>query len=133
MGKEGRESTIQVTDAEPDVVDALLRYIYTGKLLQRHAMALLPLAHRYEISDLVGLCVREMLRQLSVKNVTNIVSLVNRFSEHEEVAVLWPTLLEQVKYDHALLEASMRSVSAPQMDSKLSSVANDRQLSPVSD
>lgn len=110
--RERRDATIRIGDAEPAVVDAMLRYVYTGKLEDADLAALLPLAHRYEIPDLVGLCVRTMLKEISAESVAKVISLVNTFSEHKEVAPLWPQLLEQVKKDPALLEAAMRSVSA---------------------
>jgi len=128
--REGREATIRIDDASPSVVDAMLYFVYTGKLEGADVAALLPLAHRYELPDLVGLCVRTMLKQISVENVAKVVSLINDFSEHTEVAPLWPKLLEQVRQDSALLEAAMRSVVAPRSECKL---ADDRHNSPVTD
>jgi len=110
--RERRESMIRIVDAEPAVVDAMLGYVYTGKLEGADVTALLPLAHRYELPDLVGLCVRTMLKQISPESVAKVVSVINTFSDHKEVAPLWPKLLEHVKKDPALLEAAMRAVSA---------------------
>eukprot|EP00415_Alexandrium_ostenfeldii_P001684 UN1684 len=54
--KESRDAVIVVTDADPSTVEALLKYVYDGTFDAAHAVAMLPLAHRYEMDELVGLC-----------------------------------------------------------------------------
>jgi hypothetical protein len=109
--RERKEATIRIDDADPHVVESLLRYVYIGKLDGADTVAVLPLAHRYEMPDLVGLCVRTMVKHVNADSVAKVVSLVNMFSEHAEVAPLWPKLVDQVRSDATLLEAAMRCVT----------------------
>ena len=108
--REGQEAAINIEDAQPFEVEALIQYAYTGVFDAANAAVLLPLAHRYEMPDLVGRCGRLMLSQLSVTNVAHTVSAINTFSEHEEVAPLWSKLVEKVSSDFILREAAMRHV-----------------------
>merc|ERR1712118_571570 len=91
-------------------VEELVRYAYTGDFDDANAAALLPLAHRYEMPDLVGRCGQLMLTQLTVTNVAHTVSAINTFSEHKEVTPLWSKLVEKVSSDPILREAAMRHV-----------------------
>lgn len=108
--REGHEASINIQDAKASEVEALIQYAYTDDFDDANAAALLPLAHRYEMPDLVGRCGRLMLTQLSVTNVACTVSAINTFSEHEEVAPLWSELVGKVSSDPNLIEAAMRHV-----------------------
>jgi hypothetical protein len=109
--RERKEAKIVITDVEPSVVESLLRYVYIGKLDGADTAAILPLAHRYDMPELVGLCVRTMVKQINAQSVAKVVSAVNLFSEHKEVAPFWPKLVDRVKNDATLLEAAMRCVT----------------------
>ena len=53
------ESSVIIHDAQPRVIELLLAFLYTGAVdssLNEHAAEILPLAHRFEISELVDHC-----------------------------------------------------------------------------
>merc|ERR1711971_1244174 len=104
--REGQEATIRIQDAKPSEVEALVQYAYTGEFDDANATALMPLAHRYEMPELVACCGWSMLSQLSVTNVAQTVSTINTFSEHAEVAPLWSKLVKRVYGNPELREAA---------------------------
>ena len=65
---------------------------------------LLPLAHRYELSELVARCANAMLKQVSVENVVQIVQTMCIFKDHEEVKTLWSRLVTLVREDQIFSE-----------------------------
>uniref|UniRef100_A0A7S0FPG3 BTB domain-containing protein n=1 Tax=Pyrodinium bahamense TaxID=73915 RepID=A0A7S0FPG3_9DINO len=107
---EGRDARLSIDDAEPLVVEALLKYAYTCEFDFDDAAAALPLAHRYEISSLVTTCARQLLENVTVDNVARIASTLNAYLEHEGVAKVWPRLLDIIGSDQDLLDAAMRRV-----------------------
>ena len=62
------EAKVVIEDADPGSVEFLLAYLYTG-VVDSHcnpdAAALLPLAHRLEVPDLVDHCAATLVKELS--------------------------------------------------------------------
>jgi len=108
--REAREAKIDIEEADEEAVGALLKYIYTAELDSRHAEAVLPLAHRYELAELVGLCAACMFEKLTKDNVVQVLSSLNPFLEHERIAAIWPSVVKKVSADAGLQDAAMRCV-----------------------
>ena len=88
---------------------ALVRYAYTGEVGSNCVASLLPLAHRYELSKLVGLCAHVMCEEVTAENAVSYVSLFNTFIEHEEVPAIWPLVVDKItsnrEFNHILLRS----------------------------
>ena len=108
--REAHEATISIQDAELDTVEALVRYAYTGEVDANCVASLLPLAHRYELSKLVGLCAQVMYEEMTPGNGVSYVSLLNTFIQHEEVAAIWPRAVDKVRSNREFNDVLLRSV-----------------------
>lgn len=108
--REAREATISIQDAEPAIVKALLKYAYTGEVDSSCVASLLPLAHRYELPELVGICAQCMFDEMTVDNAVSYVSLLNMFIEHEKVAIIWPLVVDKVSRNREFGDILLRSV-----------------------
>jgi len=108
--KESFDARIDIEDAEPIAVEALLSYIYNGVLDQDHAADVLPLAHRYQIHELIKVCASSILKNINQQNVVDVVSVMREFTEHEEVSAVWPSVVEKVCADPVLRDTAMRRV-----------------------
>ena len=110
--REGREATICIDDADSSVVAAVLKYAYTSEYDGADACAVLSLAHRYEIPELVASCVSRMVSDMTVDNVAQVVSAMNTFRDHPEVASVWPKVSEMLGEDASLRDSALRCVRA---------------------
>eukprot|EP00427_Karlodinium_veneficum_P039335 CAMPEP_0169286582 /NCGR_PEP_ID=MMETSP1016-20121227/59378_1 /TAXON_ID=342587 /ORGANISM="Karlodinium micrum, Strain CCMP2283" /LENGTH=232 /DNA_ID=CAMNT_0009376305 /DNA_START=722 /DNA_END=1418 /DNA_ORIENTATION=+ len=63
--REAREATININDVPAEAVESLLRFIYNGELDVDRAATVLPLADRYEITELVEVCISQMVRSVN--------------------------------------------------------------------
>merc|ERR1712008_178886 len=94
--KESVDAKIEIKDAEPVAVEAFLKYIYNGVLEEDHAAAVLPMAHRYEVKELVGICAHSMLNSINQQKMVDFVSSLNLFIEHQGFFAVWPSFVEKV-------------------------------------
>merc|ERR1740139_640623 len=67
---ESRTRSVEIGDLDVPAVRAMVKFIYTGKLVTEcsnddSTVALLKAAHRYEVSDLVQVCVQALTRNLT--------------------------------------------------------------------
>lgn len=108
--REGRDAKLGMDDADPGVVEAVLKYAYTCEFECGDIAAALVLAHRYEMPKLVALCAIRLLDDVTAENVAHIAATLNAYMEHEEVAKVWPQLLDIIGQDQELMDAAMRSV-----------------------
>ena len=68
--REGRHASVVLNDAEHEVVEVLLAFLYTGTLgtdWRRYAIGLLHIAHRLEISEIVEQCAAVLTETLNVE------------------------------------------------------------------
>lgn len=105
--REGLDAKLSLEDGDPLAVEAVLKYVYTGEFEFDDAAAALPIAHRYDLSDLVALCVRQMVDRVTVENVADISSMLTLYAEHEEVKRVWSEFLDVISRNRSLLEATM--------------------------
>merc|ERR1712129_303183 len=97
-------------DADSASVQALIKYVYTGTLDPDTATMVMPLAHRYEMDNLVKVCVAHMLQGMTEDNVVEIVALLSKYSEHATVAAAWPQVLKKVSSDETLVDKALKKV-----------------------
>merc|ERR1712129_594680 len=93
--QEKQERTINIQDANPLMVEVLLRCAYTGELELSSAIDVLPLAHYYQIPHLVARCANALVEQLSDANVVDVLDTLNKLSEDANVATVMPKIMEK--------------------------------------
>lgn len=76
---ENQEGKVKIDEFQPQVIDAMLNYIYTGKMknLSEIADELFKAAHKYEIIDLKALCEEYFLFNLKHENITSTLNFAN--------------------------------------------------------
>lgn len=77
--QESATNTLNLPDIEPDTLNELLTYIYTGEApnLEMYAESLLYHAEKYELSHLKALCEEQLSFDLQIDNAAKILQLAN--------------------------------------------------------
>mmetsp|Transcript_88070 Transcript_88070/g.189025 ORF Transcript_88070/g.189025 Transcript_88070/m.189025 type:complete len:295 (+) Transcript_88070:54-938(+) len=106
---EGKTGHLEILDSEPNVVKAMLSFLYTGSIdagVEDYAK-LLALADRYGIDSLVQTCVRSLWEKLSPDNIIAVNRAVRSLKEKPEFADLFSKLQEKIREEPELLAALM--------------------------
>ena len=82
---EAARNCVEIKDMNPQAVQEMLRYIYTGTApkVDKMADALLQAADKYDLKQLKAMCERELTSQLSEENVADTCELALRHSAIE--------------------------------------------------
>lgn len=109
--RESSEKRLEIRDAEPGTVAAMLAFLYTGALDEevKDPALLLALADRYGVDGLVQKCSAILLENVSVDNVVCITRALKGLKEKAQIAPLWKRLQETLKNDQKLLDVVMAS------------------------
>ena len=114
--RESAEAKVVIEDADPGSVEFLLAYLYTG-VVDSHcnpdAAALLPLAHRLEVPDLVDHCAATLVKELSEESVARTVATLQPYAKEPAVSQYWDTIAHRVQSDIQLVYALMATLVAP--------------------
>ncbi|KAI6206392.1 hypothetical protein M3Y94_00905400 [Aphelenchoides besseyi] len=80
---EKETSTINIKNADPEVVKKMFEYLYTGnvKEIELVAQKLLPLAHQYELSELVSMCAKVLHANATIENIIKQLELCSLYEE----------------------------------------------------
>mmetsp|Transcript_98120 Transcript_98120/g.218876 ORF Transcript_98120/g.218876 Transcript_98120/m.218876 type:complete len:463 (+) Transcript_98120:85-1473(+) len=109
--RESVEAKIQISDACASTVDSLLGHIYTGTLRVSAAIKVLPLAHRYQLTDLVRCCCGKIMYGIDADNVAEIVRVLTFLSAEDSlVHAALERVLSHVRQNDDLFRAAMRNV-----------------------
>jgi speckle-type POZ protein len=73
--KEMQTGEVEVDDIDPDVFQEVLRYLYTGLIMDIMATGILAAAEKYLLDHLKTLCERHLIRQMSAKNCLDLLVL----------------------------------------------------------
>mmetsp|Transcript_115088 Transcript_115088/g.229200 ORF Transcript_115088/g.229200 Transcript_115088/m.229200 type:complete len:337 (+) Transcript_115088:76-1086(+) len=101
----GKSHEIDV-DGSVAAVEAMLEFFYTGELARgTDVAALLPLAHRYQVDDLVSLAVDRLLEGLLPESAVAAVRALRPLREEgEHLRDAWRELCRRMASDPALVE-----------------------------
>ena len=109
--QEGATATCSVRDFEPDAVEALLRYMYTGTPCSDdealEPSALLELAIYYQLGGLAVALAEEILLGVTVDNVRERALVLKRHARDAALPGVWGKFLKMLKKDLALMEAAI--------------------------
>ncbi|KAI6223276.1 TD and POZ domain-containing protein 3-like protein [Aphelenchoides besseyi] len=80
---EHETNTINIKNADPEVVKKMFEYLYTGnvKEIELVAQKLLPLAHQYELSELVSMCAKVLRTNPTIENIIEQLELCSLYEE----------------------------------------------------
>jgi hypothetical protein len=107
--KEGLTAEVVIADADPEAVEALLAYLYTGQVGDKvDAMALLPVAHRFGASALVDHCASQLVEELREENIAKAMAAMRPFLEDPVVRPHWNAMVSRVQANSTLAHAAMR-------------------------
>lgn len=110
---EGQSGRIDIKDAEPDAVSAMLSFMYTGKLDDEHDLdhlKLLVLGDRYGIDKLVAACAPRLLEKLSPDTVASVARVLKAGATNPCLQPFLESLKEKVAADPVLLTAVFQSL-----------------------
>lgn len=83
--EENKQSRVDITDMEPEVLREMLRYIYTGKApyLDKLDADLLAAADKYDIERLKIMCEESLCANLSVETAADVLMLADMHNAHQ--------------------------------------------------
>lgn len=83
--RENNENSVDITDINPEVMQEVLYYIYTGKVKNMEVMVsdILIAANKYGLDGLVALCEEELINNLNVKNIGEMLILADRHQAND--------------------------------------------------
>jgi len=83
--EEAKHGRVEVKDVDSEVMDQMLRFIYTGKApdLERMAAELLAAADKYALDRLKVMCEEALCNSLSVENVSEVLILADLHSAEQ--------------------------------------------------
>lgn len=83
--EEAKHNRVEVKDVDSEVMDQMLRFIYTGKApdLERMAAELLAAADKYALDRLKVMCEEALFNSLSVDNVSEVLILADLHSAEQ--------------------------------------------------
>lgn len=112
--REGAERQVDIKDSEPEVVEAMLRYIYIGEVCESiDCTRLLPLADSYEVQGLLDVCAESILEDLSPETVAASLRALRMHRHREIISLAYERLLTNVQHDKDLLRAVAEQVCGP--------------------
>jgi len=82
---EAQTSLIKIEDASSDVIEALVRWMHFLKVDNLHKISedLYKVAHKYEISTLMKICIQSMCKTLKVRNLPSRIILAYTYNAED--------------------------------------------------
>lgn len=83
---ENQTGEVSIKDMDKSAIDAILLYIYSGdidKLMTENVISIYAAAEKYDIKNVKEMCVKFMLRNLSVEWVCDVIKFAYLYNEAE--------------------------------------------------
>jgi len=106
---EAEHRRIDVAGTDPNVVHAMLDFVYSGRVKcnTEHVVALLCLADYYQMPLLVRACAQAALDHIDNTNVVALTRAFRIFADAPETKYMWTQLVEKLSTTPELLSAMM--------------------------
>jgi len=81
-----KNTNVVVLDMENDIAEAMIRFIYTGKIEGREELTaeLINLAEQYKLENLKQMCLQELVKNLNESNAAAALILTDLYTKDEE-------------------------------------------------
>ena len=114
--KEGNENQIDMLDVPGDIMEAILTYMYTGKVtdIDNTAYDLLPRANKYQLEGLKSKCEETLIKTLSSESVIDILLMadVHNAQKLKESCMLFIAKnITDVKKSSAWMEEKLKNTN----------------------
>jgi len=118
--KEGANAVVTLQDTDTDTINKLLSYFYTGQVMEArdgtesglgNASALLKLAHRLEVAELVEQCAEALVADVTEENLVPTLAALQPFREDVAVSRHWEELAKMVQSNAVMLRTVLASGS----------------------
>ena len=107
---EGACHIITISDCSADTFNHFLEILYTGKCsAQCDWCEILILADKYQVSDIVGLCLAYMEKSFSSESAVSYFSVLNKTMHVAACEATWKRLLARACKDEAIMSAMARN------------------------
>ena len=83
--KESEENQVILTDISPDTVSDMLSYIYTNSVeeFDKKARDLVPVAEKYELTDLKSKCSVALIKQIDKESAVELALMADMYSDED--------------------------------------------------
>jgi len=109
--KESHTAEFAIDDARVEVVEAMLKAVYTGDTEARLAIELLPLTPRFELSQLAAQCLQEVQDSLGVGNIAEVARVLRTLKDEGNMYhKAWEDLADHISKDRSWAMALMSVV-----------------------
>ena len=114
--KEGDGGRIEMLDVPVDIMDAILTYIYTGKVndIDKTAYDLLPKANEYQLEGLKATCEEALIKALTSQTVVDILLMADRHNARnlrESCMLFIAKNITDVKKSSAWMEDKLKNTN----------------------
>eukprot|EP00928_Gymnodinium_smaydae_P055309 TRINITY_DN38895_c0_g1_i1.p1 TRINITY_DN38895_c0_g1~~TRINITY_DN38895_c0_g1_i1.p1 ORF type:complete len:387 (+),score=61.35 TRINITY_DN38895_c0_g1_i1:155-1162(+) len=107
---EANSACLRITDASAEAVESMMAHIYTGVLRAGTAAEVLPLAHRYQLDDLLADCCSQLVSGLSAENVASVTRALRPLRTEAVVIEAWERVVKRVSSDEALTRGLLETL-----------------------
>jgi len=107
---EAQSARFEVQAGCYEAVHAMLCFMYTGELNPKLAIDVLPLAHTYQLEDLVSKCCEIVPTQVKCDNICSILRALKPFQGDEVVGQCWRDVVKQLQEKSQLLDAALNAL-----------------------
>jgi hypothetical protein len=109
--QESANATLDIQDADPDEVEAVLAYIYTGELLEGvDYAAIMAVAHRYELHDLLQVCSLRLEKDLFPETAALTLRSLGQFQDDSRVAYVFRRVKDRIQGTQELFDGLVESL-----------------------
>jgi hypothetical protein len=106
--REARDRELTMNGEDPEVIASLLHYVYTRSLpAEADVSSLLPVAHRYELADLVELCASSLIDGLDDKNVARCVATLRPYRDDQAIKDVWRKVSDRISNNPSFVQSLM--------------------------
>mmetsp|Transcript_123123 Transcript_123123/g.218053 ORF Transcript_123123/g.218053 Transcript_123123/m.218053 type:complete len:285 (+) Transcript_123123:212-1066(+) len=110
--REGREQQVQISDFDPGIVKALVKFIYIGSvpLKTDELPSMMMIADQYGLEELSSWCALALAQQASKETVADVARQLKPFADKDKFQPAFAQLRNILKNNDDMLDALIKSV-----------------------
>eukprot|EP00747_Dinoflagellata_sp_TGD_P198539 gnl/TRDRNA2_/TRDRNA2_71605_c0_seq1.p1 gnl/TRDRNA2_/TRDRNA2_71605_c0~~gnl/TRDRNA2_/TRDRNA2_71605_c0_seq1.p1 ORF type:complete len:289 (-),score=21.06 gnl/TRDRNA2_/TRDRNA2_71605_c0_seq1:219-1085(-) len=109
---EAIEQRVEISDASPKIVHAMVKFMYTGEIepSKQSAIELLSIADKYQVETLALACYPIVLQSVNADNVVAVIRALKGFSQLPRFKDIWTHFQRHIREDDDLFEAAFKMI-----------------------